>query len=530
MLPGIAFGIAVFAVLLVTLGDPGVTWDEVYPNIEAAKRQAEWLSGLFSRPDSFSSETIDKYWKTTSDHPSLPRVCAAVSYLVFGSIIDELIAFRIPSAVLFSVLVATVFFWCRKYIGSEAGWAAALFLPAMPRVFAHAHFYSLDVPIMCWWTWTLFAFAAAIDGSRRTWLAALVYAVAFATKLHAVFLPPLLLGWVVYLFVVHSDSDARSLIARRVVYVIGFAVVLVPLVYLWTQPWLWYETIPRIQDRFLDYAKKSTVRPIGLWYLGERYFDNTPWHYPLVMTAFTIPIGILIFVLLGLKTGWKRKPETTREFLFRRDRWVLIVFGALVPMLIVVLPLAQGYDGVRLWLPAFPCLAILAGYGYQALVDFVRARLRAPVSQKRFLLALVVVGVVLPASMDMIRLHPCQLAYYNGLCGGAAGAQQMGFETTYWCDALTKPFLEQMNDVVQPGSSMRPMAMSYDVIGYWQQRGMLNADIHYLGDPPYDYHLLQCRQGMFTNTEWFFYRSMKPLLVQERDGVPLFMLFGPLPK
>ncbi len=507
-----------------------MTWDEVYPNIEAAKRQADWLGGLFSRPDSFSSETIDKYWQTTSDHPSLPRICAAVTYLLFGSLVDELVAFRIPSAVLFSVLVATLFFWCRRHIGAEAGWAASLFLLCMPRVFGHAHFYSLDVPIMCWWTWTLLAFAAAVDGSRRTWPAALVYSVAFATKLHAVFLPPLLAAWVVYLLIVHRDGSVRKLIGKRVVLVIGFGIVLVPLVYLGTQPWLWHDTIPRIHERFLEYAKKSTVHPIGLWYLGERYFNNTPWHYPLVMTAFTVPIGILFFSLLGLGIGWKQREETAETLVSSRDRWVLILLGALVPMLIVVLPLAQGYDGVRLWLPAFPCLAVLAGYGFQNLVGFVRSRLNAPVWQKNLLVALVLVGVLVPTSLDMIRLHPCELAYYNGLCGGLSGAQRIGFETTYWCDTLTQPFLREINRIVKPGSSMRPLSMSYDVIGYWQKRGLLNPDIQYLGDPPYDYHLLQCRQGMFTTTEWFFYRSMRPLLVQERDGVPLFMLYGSLPK
>ena len=206
-LPGIGLGVAVFAVLLATLGDPGITWDEASPNFPAAERQAQWFRNLFTEKDVFSAETIDRYWRTTSDHPSLPRSCAALSYLF----LDEIVAFRLPSALLFSILIASIFFWCRKHIGISAAWASSLCLAAMPRVFAHAHLFSLDVPIMCWWTWTLFAVAAALDGSRAPWQAALVFAFAFATKLHSVFLPPLFFLWMAFLDVSRASHGPRSL-------------------------------------------------------------------------------------------------------------------------------------------------------------------------------------------------------------------------------------------------------------------------------------------------------------------------------
>ena len=527
--PGLALGLVVFVVLVATLDDPGVTWDEQSPNFPAAKNQAQWFRRLLSQTDNFSAETIDEYWYTTSDHPSLPRSCAALSTILAGAYVDEIVAFRLPSALLFSILIASLFFWCRKYVGLGAAWVAPLCLVAMPRLFGHAHIFSLDVPMMCWWIWTLFAVAATLDGSRRAWRAALVFSLAFATKLHSVFLPPLVLLWLAWLLYIHCDIAQRKAILRRTLLVVAFAVVLVPLVYVASQPWLWHDTIPRIRERFFDYAHKT---PIGLWYLGHRYFEDTPWHYPLVMTLFTVPAGILMLLLLGVGTGWRPPASAsrpTKEALLRPlDRWLLMLLGMAVPMVLIILPLAQGYDGVRLFLPAFPCLAVLAGYGFQSLLGFVD-RLTAPRRQKLLLIALVLIGVLVPPCMDIVRLHPCQLAYYNALCGGLRGAQRLGLETTYWCDALTKPFLEEINRTIPPGSKLRPLSMNWNLIGYWQERGVLRADIDWPPTGPYDFHLLQCRQGMFTTTEWGFYRRMKPLLVQERDGVPLFILYGPLP-
>ena len=532
--PGIALAVGVFLVLFATLDDPGVTWDEAYPNFDAAKRQAEWFRILFKGEGAFSLETIDGYWFTTSDHPSFPRTCAALSKLIFGGFLDEIKAYRLPSAVLFSILVGTVFFWCRRHIGPGAAWMSALCLVMMPRVFGHAHLFSLDAHILCWWIWVLFVAAAAVEGKCSVWMAGLVYAMAFATKLHAVFLPPVLVLW---LGLVCLKSENRRLLFRRGLMLAGAAAILTPLVYLATQPWLWHDTATRIYERFFDYARKTTVHPIGLWYFGRRYLNDTPWHYPCVMTLFTVPTGILILIGIGVGTGWRKSlfpkiggdgVESTKPTTATLPRWSLMVLGALVPLVVLMLPMAQGYDGVRLFLAAFPCFAVLAGYGYQFILNQVD-RLNAPRNQKMLLCVLIAVGVLVPAGLDIIRIHPCQLSYFNFLCGGLPGAQRLGMESTYWCDALTRSFVEEINRIVPPGAKMRPLSMNYAVIGYWQERGVLNPDIIYDCDPPYDFHLLQCRQGMFVGIEWYLYRNAKPLLVQARDGVPLFMLFGRIP-
>jgi hypothetical protein len=125
-------------------------------------------------------------------------------------------------------------------------------------------------------------------------------------------------------------------------------------------------------------------------------------------------------------------------------------------------------------------------------------------------------------------VRPFYLAYYNELAGGVPGAYRLGMETTYWCDALTRDFLEEMNESIPPGSTLRPLSLPFEAIEYYQKRGWLREDINYTAAPPYDFHLLQCRQGMFTRTEWYFYRNQRPLAVVEIDGVPLIALYGKL--
>ncbi len=64
--PPLTLGLAAFVSVAVTLDDPGVTWDEAYPNIPAAERQAEWLTGLGGLEAPFSQATVDAHaalWK-----------------------------------------------------------------------------------------------------------------------------------------------------------------------------------------------------------------------------------------------------------------------------------------------------------------------------------------------------------------------------------------------------------------------------------------------------------------------------------
>ncbi len=505
---------AIFAILCSELGAPGVTWDEAYPNFPCAKNQAYWFSHLFTLEAPFAKETIDQYWQTTSDHPSLPRTIAGFSYLLFSPWMDEIIALRLPSAFYFSLLVASIYLFLRLFLDRAASLAGALSLLFMPRVFGHAHIFSLDVPIMCWWFWAAASGYLVMRGTFPPWVFGLAYAIAFTTKLHSVFLPFPLLTWVIIhgWWLHRRDKDYWL----RLLWGILWAAMLTPILYIGLQPWLWHDTIPRILERFFELAKKSTVNPIGLFYFKERYLNNTPWHYPLVMLFFTLPSFIFLLTLLGFLAPWSHTPEAKSDKEVGYTTFLFLLFHFLTPITIILLPLAQGYDGCRLFLPAFPFIACLAGWGYRLLADY---------AQKKFPLQIVHIllfaFLILPPVYTYYSIHPFYLAYYNPIAGGVSGAKKLGMETTYWCDALTLEFVKQVDEIIPEEKTLKPASMSFSVIEYYRERGLLHADI---ADPG-DYYLVQFRQGMFSRMEWYLTRYKKPLASVRVDGVPLFALY-----
>ena len=525
--------------LLFDLAAPGVTWDEAFRNFPAAKKQAEWLRTFFSLPAPFSQATLDAYWQTPSDHPSLSRTIAAVSYLAFSPWLDEIIAFRIPSAVQFALLISTIYLFSRRFLPRVAALAGAVSLSLMPRVFGHAHLFSLDISIMAWWFWAAVAGFMVFHGWFKPWVFGVAYAVAFTTKLQAVFLPFPLLVWVL-IQLIYCRQD-RSRYRRRLLWAILWAAILTPILYIGLQPWLWHDPGTRIVERFSHYAAKTSTHPIRLYYLGKTFTNNTPWHYPFVMFAFTVPVWILVLIGNGIFGFHATQKNASKESQF--GGWneyggvypfSLLLF--LTPMCLLLLPKAQGYDGCRLFLACFPFAAVLAGLGYDSGTLFLRrwlavARGDQPIHWQivPFLFHLTVwTLLLLPSLVSYWEIRPYYLAYYNEIAGGIAGARDKGMETTYWCDALTRDFLRIINQTVPPGKKLKPLSMAYEVIDYYKERGWLRPDIQHVADPPYDFHLLQFRQGMFTEAEWYLDKRRKPLAVVEIDKVPLFALYGTL--
>ncbi len=511
-----SFGLAAFIGLFIDLNGPGVTWDEAAPNFVCAKNQAYWISHLFELERPFSKETIDRYWETRSDHPSLPRTVAALSYLLFSPLMDEITALRIPSALMFSVLAASIFVFLRVFMSRIPALAGGLAIALMPRLFGHAHVFSLDVPIMCWWFWAAMVGYLVINGYAYSWLFGLVYAIAFTTKLHSVFLPfPLLLWALIYIGWVKQWNKSML---KRLLIAAGWAIVLTPVIYVGLQPWLWHDTIPRIMERFLDLAEKTTIRPIPLFYFNTYFANNTPWHYPLVMLGLTVPISILVLMLVAIlfPTQWQGLHNNGSTIKDKLGLYLFFMLHFITPILIILLPLAQGYDGCRLFLPCFPFAACLAGFGFDIVLRYL-----SRFQRKNILTAIMMAVLILPSLWTYISLRPYCLAYYNALAGGISGAEELGMETTYWCDALTGDFLKQTNEIIPPGKTVKPASMSFAVYEYYLERGWIDAAI----DDPADYTLLQFRQGMFRQDEWYLVRYKKPVLSIEVDGIPLYALY-----
>jgi hypothetical protein len=86
----------------------------------------------------------------------------------------------------------------------------------------------------------------------------------------------------------------------------------------------------------------------------------------------------------------------------------------------------------------FPLWAVSVGIGAKWALDHPAWRhwpLRGRLTTLGLLVALQGAGLVL--------YHPCQLSHYSLLTGGLWGAEKLGFEVSYWGDAVTEPLLAE---------------------------------------------------------------------------------------
>jgi 4-amino-4-deoxy-L-arabinose transferase-like glycosyltransferase len=516
VLVAVTVGIIVFLTLFFNFGKPGITWDEAAPNFVAARNQAEWFQNLFYLENPFSEETIEKYWSSPSTHPSLTRTLMAFSYLLFNNSLGQVRAMRLPSILITSSLAGIFFFWLTRRVNRVAALGAVTAWLTLPRLFGHVLLASLDVPMMAWWALTVICFyegAGKTHFSRWHLLTGILYGLALSTKLHSFFLPIPLLLWML----MHKKWNLwRSFVAMAVLGI---------LIYGLTQVYLWHGTGDKLIERFYTYSQKEEIAPVRILYFGRQFSGETPWHYPLMMTLLTTPRMTLFFTLVGL-FGLSRleSPKGLRS---------MIVLNILVPMSLITLPQAQGYDGIRLIMPATVWLAVLAGLGLDQVLGFVRSLAGAGKDgfYARLILAVCFMILFVPNLLELKKIRPFFLGYYADWAGGVSGGYELGMETTYWCDALQPELLELMNKRLPDGANLKPLAMSYEVLETYQRLGKLKEGIVIDGGEPYNYHLLQCRQGFFGRIETAFYRGQlgRPIAMIEKDSVPFFMLFGPLP-
>ncbi|MBE7557771.1 hypothetical protein HS125_01980 [bacterium] len=375
-----------------------------------------------------------------------------------------------------------------------------------------------------------------------------------ATKLHALFLPLVLL--------------IHNLRYRRFDWRIYLMMALLgPPVYVLVQPILWHHPIATTLDRLAGLGGMVESGPIPLYYLGEVHYGDTPWHYPLVMTLVTFPLPILALLALaagaGLRRWWGRaaryatttaaggdaeaRPsisppaysgvaiaaaiEARRRRLSEtpRSEWVFtFLVSAAVSFGIVLLPKAQAYDGLRLILPGVVSLVLLSSLGFSRLVAWSVVRVGwLPWRYLSRVPAVLLFALLLPGAFSTLARHPWQLSHYN-LLGAAVGLDQ--FETAYWCEGLSRAAAADLNRRLKQDATLWVVAGSWDQIRYYQEQGWLRRDILLPPEaqPPFDYHLLQVRQGMFQRLGWELYRHGKRVAEYGPPGRPVYILYGSL--
>ena len=247
----------------------------------------------------------------------------------------------------------------RFAIDRWGGWAAALAAGAwvlQPNLFGHGHYAGYDAVLTSLWVLSIVVFAqvvapqAASPPARSRWCWTLTFGLvlgcAAATKLTGWFLPLPFLAWAV---LYRSRQGFETL----------FLGLFIAMLVLWAlvPPW-WKEPLAGVV-RFLEsnLSRGETI-PIKVLFLGTVYDtpkESLPWYNTLVWTLFVTPVGFLMMAGVGFWAALRN---------WRNESIGLLIAGHWAFLMILrALPHTPGHDGVRLFLPAFGVLALLAGLG-----------------------------------------------------------------------------------------------------------------------------------------------------------------------
>jgi hypothetical protein len=333
--------------------------------------------------------------------------------------------------------------------------------------------------------------------------------------------------------------ENRRLWRNAIMWFLSLPVALIVLVAGW--PWLWKNTLGGL------FAWEEFFRihySIPQWFGGHLYVDNTPWWLPPAILLITTPILLLILAALGSGRRWQAPPEQAWWF-------DLHLLGMAVTLGWFALPGNHLHDSDRLLLPAFFHLAVLSAEGFDVLWLGIEKRLGRwhPAFRPalaRFLLASLLLA---PGIHAIVQLHPFELAYYNDLVGGVAGARRLGLESIYFASTYSY-FLPELN-TLPSGSRIWVMPNSYDVLYYYQRNGLLRSDLIMLRPPGWgsfyddqgvlwaegwidqaDYALIERRQSHFNTVlpnhdRIVYWAEAHPALKElQRDGVILSGLYA----
>ncbi|HLL24721.1 MAG TPA: glycosyltransferase family 39 protein, partial [Kofleriaceae bacterium] len=298
---GVLLAVITTALVLANQHEVGLARDEIV-YMQHGMRYADWWVGLATFQHGASKQSITKTFggpgatDNNREHPPLMKTLFGLSHrIAHGSLgVDEVTAFRIPSALMHGVLVLLVYAMTLSLWGVLEAVLAALLVMFLPRAMFHASLACFDAPIMTLWFATVFAYWRCLDGRRWPWQAGVVFGLALATK-HNALLLPFALG-VHYLFIGVRSARRRELrgaaFVREVVVhrwrVIVSLAVLGPLVLVAVWPWLWFDTIAHVRDWLVFHL---THVHYNFEYLGVNWnAPRFPWHVALVTTLFTVPV------------------------------------------------------------------------------------------------------------------------------------------------------------------------------------------------------------------------------------------------
>jgi len=463
-------------------------------------------SEIDTRAELFQKDVLAYFWPFAREEPhGHPPF-----YALLGLIGDlgtpwrrDLGRARFGPMLLFSLTAGVLFRFLDRRFGRWAAIGGCAALVLQPRLFAHAHYAAYDAPLTALWVLGVLAFFKAVEPSGRRqppwpWVIAFGVAVgaASATKLTGWFLPLPCLAWAAL------NRDRRGFLTLLVGGFIALATI-----YVFIPPW-WPDPIDGFSRFLASNLSRGETIAIKTQFLGDIYEtprESLPWWNTLVWTVFVTPVGFLLLALGGL-IGTLRRPGRHR-------------FGALVALYWLFLlalramPHVPGHDGVRLFLPAFGLLAVLAGLGSGMAADRFGRWGRA---------AVVLAG--LEGLASCLVMMPVPLSYYSPVVGGLPGAARLGMEPTYYWDGLNGAAIDWLNENTNANERIVTTTFSTSFV-YLRQSGRLEPPVLPIAAAAPAWFVIQNRPGDMNALDRWLIEHGEPAFVSRKFGVPILWIF-----
>jgi len=440
---------------------PGLTVDEIF-NISSGVEH--WHALLDEGPLLWTPAGARRVFGRQGynpDHPPLGRFAIGAAHDVGRMILPanvpkptySVFAARLAPASTFALTILLCGVVAGRWWGRGAGVAAAMSISLMPRLFAHAHFASLETFVNLTFVATVLYIGSRWCHTDSTamnqqpqpglpWrvviIAGFLFGLTLLTKMQAVLLPIPIGLWALW------QWRWRAVPMMLVFGTIGLAVFFLG----W--PWLWLDPNAHLRDYFARSTNRATLH---CYYLGQTFNDrDVPWHYSYVIFLLTVPVGLHLFGFWGAiarRTSGSPSTNAANDQHSRiNPRVLLLSITVLFPLTFFALPGLTVYDGSRLFLMVYPLWGMLAGRGAIVIYNWFTVRFNSRIAT---CLLAVFFAAQLPGSL---LTHPCQLSYYNLLVGGPKGANSLGFESTYWRDSITRDLLVEVAERLPRGSTI----------------------------------------------------------------------------
>jgi hypothetical protein len=544
---------AVYVVwLLGTARGLGFSRDEGF-YFSASSEYERWFKLLLSTPSrALERAAIDASWASNHEHPSLMKSLFSLSHMFLWEkwkiFSDQSTAFRFPGMLAMGVALWITYLFGARLYSRRAGVIAALALGLMPNVFYHAHLACFDVPIMAMWIACIYAYWCAEKNGGLGWalVCGLVYGLTLETKHNAWMLPAV---FVPHALVVHGRAIAAdaSKTARLPIPASLVAMATVgPAVFLLLWPWLWNDTLPRIQE-YVNFHVHHEYYNIE--FLGVTYFaPPSPKSYMPVMIAATVPTITLVLFAIGAfdraRIVVARALVWVGEGLERALPWptrapaadllhsdLLLFLGLCVPLVVFLLPRTPIFGGTKHWITAYPVLAIFAGRGFDIVAERIEVMLRErttlPDVKRQWAVALAgAVTLVAPFAVTR-HSHPFGLSAYVPFFGGTAGGADLGLNRQFWGFTTESlgPWLEKNS---KPGDTLYIMDTAWPSWQRMVDEKRVPPWLQGVGSPAeaelsivhHEQHINEVDYNIWTE-----YGSTAPEYVLAHDGVPIISVY-----